>query len=63
MFLFILGPMPLFPYDLLLDFFELIGTDAAQGALVILGQFVTLVDVVTNGADKLFHAVAPPCFS
>ena len=55
--------MPLFPYDLLLDFFELIGTDAAQGALVILGQLVAFIDVVANGADKLFHAVAPPCFS
>ena len=49
--------------ELLFHFFEHIGTDAAQGALVILGQLVAFIDVVANGADKLFHAVAPPCFS
>ena len=42
---------------LLLNFFEHVGTDAAEGALVILGQLVALVDVVADGAAELFHGV------
>ena len=39
----------------LLDFLKQVGTDAAQGALVILGQLVALVDVTADGAFKLLH--------
>ena len=46
--------------DLTLFFFELVGTDAAQGAFVIFGQLIALVDIVTNGATELFHAVSSP---
>ena len=38
-----------------LFFFELVGADAAQGALVIGGQFIAFVDIATDGADKLLH--------
>ena len=45
--------------DLLFHFFKLFGTYTAQGALVILGQLVTLKNIITNSANKLFHADSP----
>ena len=39
----------------LLLLLEHIGAHAAEGALVILGQLLALVDVAADGADKLFH--------
>ena len=39
------------------DFFELVGTDAAEGAFVIGGQLFAFVNITANGADKLFHTV------
>ena len=46
--------------ELLLDLFKLVGTDAAQRALVILGQLVAFIDVTTDGAFKLFHNLYSP---
>ena len=43
--------------ELLLLFFKLVGAHAAEGALVIFGEFFALVDITANGADKLFHVV------
>ena len=40
-------------------FFELIGTDTAQGAFVILGQLVTLINITTNVTYEFLHAVSP----
>ena len=39
----------------LLLLLEHIGAHAAEGALVILGQLVTLVDIAADGAYKLLH--------
>ena len=40
------------------DFFELIGTDTAEGAFIILRQLIVfdLDFIVAHSADKLFHA-------
>ena len=37
-------------------FLELIGTDAAEGALVIFGQLVAFVDKAADITYKFFHA-------
>ena len=39
----------------LLLLLEHVGAHAAEGAHVVLGQFLALVDVAANGAYKLFH--------
>ena len=38
----------------------MLGTDAAQGAFVIFGQFFAFVDIATNITDKLFHIAIQP---
>ena len=37
------------------DFFELVGTDAAEGAFIIFGQLVAFVNITADGTNKLFH--------
>ena len=44
-------------WELFLNFFEHVGADAAQRALVILGQELALVDEAADGANKLLHTV------
>ena len=44
-------------------FFELVRTDAAQGALIILRQLVTFVDVITDRTYELFHTASPFLFT
>ena len=36
-------------------FLEQVGTDSAQGALVVFRQLFALVDITANGADKFLH--------
>ena len=42
-------------YFFLCLFFKEVGADAAQGALVIFGQLVALVNKTTDGTNKLLH--------
>ena len=44
---------------MVLFLFKHILADATEGALEILGQFLALVNVVTNGTYKLFHMHFP----
>ena len=39
-------------------FFKLVGADAAQGALVIFGELLALIDITTDGTYEFFHAVS-----
>ena len=43
-------------------FLELIGTDAAQGALVIFGQLFAFIDITANYTYVLFHVVSSIIF-
>ena len=43
-------------------FLKLVGTYAAQGALVILRQLFALVNVTADGTDKFLHADSPLFF-
>ena len=52
------------PKDLrFFHFLEQIGAYAAEGAFVVFGQLVALVDILTYCADKFFHTVSPLSFS
>ena len=41
----------------------MLGTNAAQGALVIFGQLFALVNITTDIANVFFHTVSQPFFS
>ena len=38
-------------------FLELVGADAAEGALVIFGQLIALVNETADGTNKLLHTI------
>ena len=42
-------------FDLFFHFFKLLGAYAAERALVVFRQLIAFVDVIANGANKLFH--------
>ena len=43
--------------DIQLFFLELVGTDTAEGALVILGQLIAFVDETADGTNELLHTI------
>ena len=47
-------PVP-YGVSLFCFFLELVGTDTAEGAFVIGGQLVALIDITANNANVLFH--------
>ena len=48
--------------DLFSFFFEEIGANTAQGALVIFGKLLAFVDETANSTNKLFHDISSNLF-